>query len=225
METAAISSWEQQLSTMDAEWRAVERFSESSKVQRWSQEFDRLQQTARKARAAGLWRVGPDHLLGVIGRDRDELTHSRLLGWLLDPAGQHGIGVGLLSLLMSEVFGTDAPGDAHVQVTLELSTPAARADIVADWGTNRVVIENKIDAIEQPRQCERLAEDHPGANLLFLSPNGAPPVTAGGSLGEWRCLSWRRMRLLIEKAAEQAVLAPDRPVTNEYISSLGRLFP
>ena len=41
---------------------------------------------------AGLWASGPSDLLTVMGRQRDELLHSRVIGWLLVPTNRHGLG-------------------------------------------------------------------------------------------------------------------------------------
>jgi hypothetical protein len=41
----------------------------------------------------GLWTSGPGDMLSVLGRQRDELIHSRLIAWLLVPTNRHGLGL------------------------------------------------------------------------------------------------------------------------------------
>ena len=115
---------------------------------------------------AGHWTSGPEDLLGVLGRRRDELVHSRVIAWLLVPTNRHGLGRRVLRGLLDHVW----PGEdllARGPVRVELEEPreapddagllrAARADIVVRGETLCLVIENKVDAGEGPDQCESL---------------------------------------------------------------------
>jgi hypothetical protein len=200
-------------------------------VRRWEAAVVRLQNEQRLAVAAGRWLTGPTDFVGVLGRSRDELTHSRLLGWLLDATAQHGLGDRLLTLLLAEVnprLMNDSGPSTAARVDLELSRADSRADIVVTFGTGvAMMIEVKIDAAEQPDQCKRLADDHPDATWVFLTPTGRPPTTARPEeLADWRLLSWRRVRTLLGEAlAGPGVPGPARHIAEQYKSTLERLFP
>lgn len=174
----------------------------------------------------GAWRVGPTDMFGVLGRARDELSHSRVLGWLLDPIAQHGLGDRFLRRVLSELGAVDALEWPYgVQVHLELSRTESRADVVVVLGDRSLVVENKVDAIEGPDQCWRIARDHPDAILAFLSPAGRSPMSAGDSHQRWNLLSWVTVRRILE-----AVVEGDRPeakgahLIDDYVTTLRRQF-
>ena len=137
--------------------------------------------------------------LGVTRRSRDELTHSAILGWLLDSTSRHGLGNRLVVALLSHL-GLDVGVDHHFVVRREIGGGTARADLALWSGERKVVIENKLDAIEQPWQCQRLADDHPEAQaLIFLTPTGRAPATAGAE-DSWHSVRWSVIANLLEAA-------------------------
>ena len=64
------------------------------------------------------------------------------------------------------------------------------------WGRNlTLIIENKVDAPEQPDQCDDLYENYKDEIeplFLFLTPDGRPPFTATTPAAQraFKTLSW-----------------------------------
>lgn len=182
---SATSSLER-FTALSAEWMNIEQRARASEIAHWSEAVAAMTEQAAEAVGAGRWRTGPADLLGVSGRDRDELTHSRMLAWVLNPLGQHGLGPSLLEAFVRRLDPRrrDLGGDLHqARVRLEVTRAESRADIVVDLARGGIVIENKIDAVEQPDQCLRQANDYQRHVLVFLTPHGYPPTTAGPSIG------------------------------------------
>src|SRR4051812_10917179 len=88
-------------------------------------DFDRFAVVKAEADSivnSGRWVSGPDDLLGVLGRRRDELVHSRVIAWLLVPTNRHALGRRFLRGLLDHVW----PGEGLLEtgpVTVELEEP------------------------------------------------------------------------------------------------------
>lgn len=194
----------------------------------WDTRLSRMVVEQKSARTAGTWLTGHTDLLSVLGRARDELTHSCVLGWLLSPVGKHGLGTALLDLLVEELQAGDRCSETSAAlVSLELSRPQSRADIVVVAPTFSIVIEVKIDAVEQSEQCERLARDHPTAHLVFLTPHRQrlPKSALGQTLGRWHPLSWQRVNDLLGDALTNGdATKPGRASAIEYQRTLEKEF-
>jgi hypothetical protein len=114
---------------------------------------------------------------------------SDILADLLDPRGRHGQGDAFLRLLAGqlEVPLPAGPRRATVyreEMTTYISKPRRRIDIVLDFGTFGIGIENKPWAGEQPHQVEdyfsHLGGRYPeGFLLIYLSGDGQPPPSVG----------------------------------------------
>lgn len=87
------------------------------------------------------------------------------------------------------------------------------ADLVV-WGQNfTLIIENKVDAPEQPNQCEDLYRNFKSETaplFLFLTPDGRKPDTAATPDAQraFHALSWREVRSMLEAALDES-----QPVT------------
>ena len=160
--------------------------------------------------ADGLWVTGPSDFLDIIGRARDENTHSRMLQWLLNPTCRHGLGCALVRCLVEHCAVKPVPVPFAVsKVTFSQWRNGREADLVV-WGDDfTLVIENKIDAPEQPRQCDDLYLNfkHENAPLfLFLTPDGRKPCTATlpGAQSAFKTLSWPEVRAMIETVLNES---------------------
>jgi hypothetical protein len=189
-------------------------------------------------RAAGKWVSGPSDLLTLLGRHRDELFHSRLIGWLMRPSGQHQLGDRFLRAFFAEVLPGVAPVTRTVDVALEETREgvsavtgepvAARADLVLYLDGTMVVVENKVDAGEQANQCERLywpwAADGVDTYWVFLSPSGRAPITANSDQAReaWRSMSYHQVRRALERALADADPRDDtgRGSARQYLATL-----
>jgi hypothetical protein len=187
---------------------------------------------------AGLWTSGPSDMLSVLGRPRDELMHSRLLGWLMVPTNRHGLGRRFLTGFLDRLWpGEDLLRSGPVFVETEVTSSAldetgilreARADIVLRGEGVTVVIENKLDAGEQPEQCDRLywawASDPGDTRWVFLTTTGRAPVTvtSDGVASAWRTMSYALVRETLAWAIEDAGANPStgRSTAGQYLASL-----
>ena len=107
------------------------------------------------------------------------------------------------------------------------------ADLVV-WGENfTLVIENKVDALEQPDQCDDLYENfrnEVAPLFLFLTPDGRKPgtVTTPGAQCAFKALSWLDVRAMLEKALEESRpttgVADAVDVVRNYIGTLKEQF-
>jgi hypothetical protein len=202
--------------------------------------FAAMKAEALQMQSAGHWVSGPGDLLTILGRQRDELFHSRVLAWLLNPTGRHGLGDRFLRAFLDAGWPGESFADGgSVQIDLERTGSGvsadtgesleARADLVIRLETVVFVIENKLDAGEQEKQCERLywswAGEPTDVRWLFLTPNGRPPVTATSDQARaaWRTLSYikvRRALMSVLDASTGSALETGRASARQYLATL-----
>lgn len=118
----------------------------------------------------------------------DENRLSDVLALLLDPRGAHGQGDLFLRLLIDKLnTGLSAKHTKHAWVQREAPTRRIvnnrrRMDVLVDAG-DLVVIENKVNAAEQPEQVKDYLEHlqhciqgrSANSTLIYLTPNGRLP--------------------------------------------------
>jgi hypothetical protein len=205
--------------------------------------FATLMQEASAIRAAGRWVSGPSDLLTILGRHRDELFHSRLLGWLFNATAQHGLGDGFLRALLDQLWpGEAVAASGTVEIELERTQSGislvtgepveARADLVLRDESTVIVIENKLDAGEQPWQCERLywawAAEPTEARWLFLTPHGRRPtsVSSAEARGAWRTAGYADVHRALTTALGSSfstATSTGRASAIQYLATLERL--
>ncbi len=231
----AVSPEGMRFEAVRAEWLALTRVSPAELAH-----FVEVKRQADGLVDAGLWTSGPRDMLSVLGRQRDELTHSRIIGWLLVPTNQHGLGREFLNRFVESLWPGERlllSGPVFVETEVTRSGPddsnvlrEARADIVIRGEDATVVIENKLDAGEQPGQCERLYwawADRPGdTRWVFLSPSGRAPLTAVSAVSKsaWQTMSYAHLRGILAEAAEAATPMPTigRSTAVQYLATLAR---
>jgi len=150
------------------------------------------------------------NLLTLLFAAHDEVRlHTPLLGWLLDPKGDHGLGKEPLSRFLS-MLEIDGAGADHAQVWRERSFPGhGRVDLMIRLPGCCLVIENKLYAADQEAQLWRyqqvlVAEVVPPvtSHLFYLTLDGCEPspisVSApsgsgdipGLEAGSYQCISY-----------------------------------
>jgi hypothetical protein len=178
--------------------------------------------------AAGGWVSGPSTTMGVLELMRSEVYHCRMLRWVLDPLGRHGVGTAMIGALADEagILITDHPS---VRIAAEVPGERSRADLVLTVldGHIPLVIEAKIDSGEGERQAERLELDWPNADrLVFLTVEGGRLPSTARQPARWRALSWEWVAMTTSAmladlpAAQHAGAAPSRQVVAEWVSVL-----
>ena len=140
-----------------------------------------------------------------------------MLAWLLTPTGRHG----LRNLLVARFVNhyDSQHGNAYQPQARPIVRTVSRfsrgrdnreADVVV-WGEGfTLVIEMKVDAGEQEKQCDDLYENfkaEPGPRFLFLTRTGYKPETATTPDAKryWKTISWPQVRCLIEDALNDPV--------------------
>ena len=208
------SRWDRALSLL--------RSQAKSDVAEWSASLDRLVLAQRRLIADGLWTRGPSDLLAVLGVHHDEVRNCRVLRWLFDPMGPHGLGTHFLGWFLDAV-GTSVPPEdlALVSVEAEVVAGRTRADLVLSGPRFTVVVEAKMNAPEAPRQCHNIeaawADQDP--SLVFLTRSGRPPRT--GHPAAWTSISWRDVGAGLERSlVERPAAGPGRLAAEEYLRSL-----
>lgn len=161
----------------------------------------------------GLWLTGPSDFFEIVGRARHENTHSRLLGWLLTPTARHGLGCEFVERLVEHCTGEPVSLPLAVRkVAFSEWRNDREADLVV-WGRNfTLVIENKVDALEQPSQCDDLYENFKNEKaplFVFLTPNGRKPHTATTRYSQraFKTLSWPEVRAMLEDILNESRFA------------------
>jgi hypothetical protein len=163
------------------------------------------------------WRAGamldPWKLTGI---KTNEIKHSSILSWLLNPAETHGLGDFALIALLQHVkdelpqleFDFKNTGIAKVRTEqyIDLSETADRADILVDLPGLYLVIEVKINAREGEQQISRYASSansraggRPWA-ILFLTRNGGMPKSTENPTDRVASISWSQLSALLGRA-------------------------
>jgi hypothetical protein len=159
-------------------------------------------------------------LLGAINRHRHEPTHTRAIGFLIDPERSGKLGVALLRALLDTVDpqgGWDmCPDDdlrkARIRIEPACELPNGRTAspdlvvrVVAEEGEVLFVIENKVGAFDHEDQLQSYESWANGQKVgrvirvvqVYLTPEGDPPKRHGGDLdadtGAFTCFEtcWR----------------------------------
>ncbi|WP_165056992.1 PD-(D/E)XK nuclease family protein [Adlercreutzia sp. ZJ176] len=173
------------------------------------------------------------NLFDVLGIARAEIRHSNVLGWLLDPNDNHGLGDAVIRGFLTHIA---AAGNDNVDIfdalLLDCHDFTVRRewrsiDILAVSASERYVIciENKIGAGEHDDQLNRyrriVESQYPQCRRVFiyLSPNGADPSDPE----HWCPMSYRDVLDIIETAKAKARLSPDvELLIDNYIETIRR---
>lgn len=209
---ATAAGWVSVFADLSADWAGVAAASHA-RITAWDDEFERLTQETAALTRQGKWVSGPADLMTIIGRHRDELSHSAAVAWLLTPTGHHGLGTRLLGALLVAGWPPPAypePGLESVVVDREVTCGVRRADIVVQAGAITLVIENKVDAPESAYQCEDLyrwwIERGPDIRFLLLSPLGRAPMSTStrAAADAWRHVSYSGLAAAVQELIDEA---------------------
>ena len=219
---------------MECEWGAISVRRTKALLVDWREAMSEMQREHDRLISNGLWVGGPADFLGILGLARNENMHSRMLEWLLKPTGRHGLGCGLVRRLVEHCTGKPVPSPLAVRdVTFSQWRNGREADLVVKGEDFTLVIENKVDADEQPDQCNDLYKhfkDEKAPLFLFLTPDGREPRTATAPRAQraFRILSWQEVRWMIETALTESQPASGSAeavdVVDNYLRTLREQF-
>ena len=164
--------------------------------------------------------TGHFNLFDVLKISKAEIRHSNMLGWLLNPNENHGIGDAFLKAVVQEMVVKDTDGRYDVFQTLLLDFYSftvyrewKNIDIllVSDQDKFLIAIENKIGAHEHSNQLNRyrtiLEADYPEYRkmFIFLTPDGDDP----SDVENWDVLSYATIADILSGKANELELQPD----------------
>jgi hypothetical protein len=151
-------AWIDKFGPLAAGWRELSQRTNEI-PEGWHEALKRLSLMERRLRAHGKWARGPHDLMGILWLANKEVRLCRVLRWLLDPQGSHGLGTGFLSRLLSDwkVFPEKLTAES-VSVIAEQDRNGTRADLFILGMGWSVVIEAKVSAPEQKRPGEKARE-------------------------------------------------------------------
>jgi hypothetical protein len=200
---------------------------------RWASMYQDFVDAQAALVRAGEWVHGPSDLMHILGVQYDELRHSRVVGWLLDPSARHRLGDRILARILEAGWPTDPrPPTSLAVVSFEVALHRTRADIVVRMGPTVLVIENKVLAPERPRQCEDLFREwhiYDAASdlrFLLLSLDGhAPHTTTSSEAAEaWRSMSYAALWGLLDEVPLNAdTLRLEQNSLQQYSATLDAL--
>lgn len=225
--------WQNRFERLTAEWRLAAPAEPPPSAETWPASFRRLLAEEEVLRKRGAWQRGGVDAFEVLGLSHRELFHSKMLAWLLDPCGRHGLGTALLERVLHVTFPNEKWTDLSLARTdCEVTVGEGRLDIVAQAKGLYLVIENKVEAIESEEQCDSyysLLLGRTDARFIFLSPGGKAPKTATGeAAAAYRPLSYRQVRASLKAALDDTVAheasAKARAVARDYLRTLERCF-
>ena len=205
-----LADWRVAIRAMDREWGEISVRRTRALLAEWHEAMSEMRRQHNRLVSDGLWLTGPSDFLDIIGLARHENTHSRMLEWLLKPTARHGLGCGVVRRLLEHCTEEPVPAPLAVRrVAFSQWRNNREADLVV-WSENfTLVIENKVDATEQPHQCDDLYENFKNENgplFLFLTPDGRKPstATAPGAQRAFRTLAWPELRAMLETALNES---------------------
>ena len=208
-----VRSWEPQFRAMERDWGEISVQRTRALLADWRGAMSEMRSQHDRLVSDGVWVTGPSDFLDIIGLARNENTHSRMLQWLLKPTGRHGLGCALVRRLLEHCTVNPVPAPLAVrEVTFSQWRNDREADLVVRGDDFTLVIENKVDAPEQPHQCDDLYSNFKNENapmFLFLTPDGRKPRTATTPCAQraFRTISWPEVRAMIETALGESLPA------------------
>jgi hypothetical protein len=219
-----MNTIEETFDAMQAEWRAVCDHARAD-VGFWEQRFVGLAREEAQLRDSGRWIHGRADYLGVMGKHRDELMHSRMIAWLLDPCARHGLGPRVLAGLLTDVFpdSCELRGLERARTRCEVPLEEGRLDIVVESPGLYLVVENKVDAEEGDGQCAYYYEHvrRPDARFILLTPDGRKARGAEA----FRPMRFTQLAAILRRAlADVSSEGSGRQIVADYLSTLSMEF-
>ena len=164
--------------------------------------------------------TGKFNMFDVLKISRTEIRHSNMLGWLLNPNENHGMGDVFLKGILQRLVENDSDGRYDVFnvllmdfYTFSVMREWKNIDILLTSTEEKTVIaiENKVGSHEHSNQLNRyrniLEKEYPDYNrmLVFLTPDGEEP----SDVENWDVLTYSDVIDVLESAALQIKVLPD----------------
>lgn len=225
-----VSEQTDRLQRLASVWDSIELQSQTTArdvIAGWCEDVEELAALEDALRSQGRWISGPADLMGVLEVAFDEVRHCRVLRWLLDPSGGHGMGQRFLREFATDIgrrtsVAMEVDALEGVVVGVEEAKDGTRADVVLRTNSWALLVEAKIFAGEQPNQGVRLeslwAQEEPV--LVFLTKSGRGMQTG---TDRWINYRWRDVAACLRRSLEGAE-ATGFGTVREYLKTLEAYF-
>lgn len=164
--------------------------------------------------------TGTFNLFDVLKISRTEIRHINMLGWLLNPNENHGMGDAFFKAILQRLVENDV--DGRYEVFRILLMDFYSFSVLREWRNidillisaeekTVIAIENKVGAHEHSNQLNRyreiLEKDYPEYNRLFvfLTPDGE----IQSDIENWDVLTYSDVVEVLEKVNERIKVQPD----------------
>jgi hypothetical protein len=223
-QTDAVKKLGQQLGRLGDDFsRLAEQQAEQEMVHRRDDEalsaslrmgLERIHARIAELEEAGGWHKQYFNWFTVADRTYSELTHSKVLAWLLNPMEAHGLGDAFLRAFVKEVFHEDLSDTTSVVVKREYRIVPSGSDFlscdIVIWLSADcvLVIENKIYSSEGKNQLSEYArywrKRVQKPYFVYLTRNGERPTKCEHFIS----VSYHTVRRLLTKLTCDEELEP-----------------
>ena len=164
--------------------------------------------------------TGKFNMFDVLKISRTEIRHSNMLGWLLNPNENHGMGDVFLKGILQRLVENDSEGryDVFHVLLMDFYTFSVMREwknidilLISTEEKTVIAIENKIGSHEHSNQLNRyrniLEKEYPDYNrmLVFLTPDGEKP----SDVENWDVLTYSDVIDVLEETNSQIKVLPD----------------
>lgn len=145
-------------------------------------------------------------IFSALGLQDNEEPYSDFLAWLLAPRGPLTDGWLLDAVLTKFTALEHLAGETPDKVVREHSTEHGRPDIVIQWPSAKLVIENKVHSSEGKGQCARyLRTLGDEGELIYLTRRGTSPSSIRRSEERLTCVGYHELAETIVRELGEAV--------------------
>lgn len=182
------------------------------------------------------------NIFSVLRMQNDEVgLHSRFIGELLNPKGSHDQSGLFLKLFIQEIglrneYTESQINNASVLIEENIGgisedyETGGRIDLVIKFPDSKreIVIENKIWAVDQPKQLWRYRQQYPNAYLVYLTPFVKEPSKESLkniALNQIICITYKTHIInWINNCVKESVNLPlIREVLNHYLNTINAI--
>ena len=164
--------------------------------------------------------TGNFNIFDILKISRAEIRHSNMLGWLLNPNENHGLGDAFLKGLLQRLVENDSDGRYDVfgvllmdMYTFTIYREWKNIDIllISDKEQTLIAIENKVGSREHSDQLNRyrniLESEYPNHRKIyvFLTPDGEDP----SDVENWDVFTYSDVVDNLERLCSRTELQPD----------------
>lgn len=147
-------------------------------------------------------------IIDILRKGNQELFHSSVIAWLLDPKGEHGCGPGFLDAFARLV---EERGESRlraalqaspvVKITTETTSKKSRYDIKLEIGSTLVVIENKTKSLGDDPQFDK----YKGLNTVLVALGLCEMSFAEQVKGKYPLITYADVLAILDRLPEPPV--------------------